>query len=313
MIISASRRTDIPAFYSDWFFKRLQEGYVLVRNPMNYHQVSKIILNPDVVDCIVFWTKNPAPMLNRIDELKDYNYYFQFTLNSYAKDIEPNVPVKDKEVIKTFLTLSSKIGRERVIWRYDPILLNEKYTIEYHLKYFEKLADHINGAFDHCVISFIDIYKKITNRIKSNSILEPSINDIDLIGKRFSEIARNRNFKIVSCAEKVDLSPYGIEHGKCIDDKLIEKIAGMPLNIGKDRNQRSECGCVESIDIGLYNTCLHGCKYCYANFSDISVASNTSSYDANSPLLCSQLSSEDKVTIRNVDSSCDGQLRLIDS
>ncbi|WP_303804509.1 DUF1848 domain-containing protein [Ruminococcus flavefaciens] len=313
MIISASRRTDIPAFYSDWFYNRISEGYVMVRNPMNYHQVSKITLSPEVVDCIVFWSKNPAPMLDRIDELDKYNYYFQFTLNSYAKDIEPNVPLKDKEVIKTFKALSDKIGNQRVIWRYDPILLNEKYTIDYHLMYFEKLADLLNGTFGHCVISFIDVYKKITNNIKLNSIVEPSGSDIDIIGKRFSEIAKDREFKIVSCAEKVDLYKYGIEHGKCIDDSLIEQITGMPININKDKNQRSECGCVESIDIGLYNTCLHGCKYCYANYSDISVAANAKTYDVNSPLLCSKLESEDKVTIRNVSSVFDGQLRLFDN
>lgn len=312
MIISASRRTDIPAFYSDWFFNRIQEGYAMVRNPMNYHQVSKIVLTPDVVDCIVFWTKNPAPMLNRIEELKEYNYYFQFTLNSYAKDIEPNVPVKDKEVISTFKSLSSKIGKGRIIWRYDPILLSDRYTIDYHIKYFEKIADSLNGFFEHCVISFVDVYKKITNNIRCNSIREPNGADIDTIARRFAEIARDRGFKIVSCAEKVDLYEYGIEHGKCIDDNLIESIIGLPLKINKDKNQRIECGCVESIDIGLYNTCLHGCKYCYANYSDVSVASNTKLYDVNSPLLCSQLSSEDNVTVRDVSSLCDGQLRLSD-
>ena len=144
MIISASRRTDIPAFYSDWFFNRIKEGYVLVRNPMNAHQISKISLSADVIDCIVFWTKNPRPMINRLDELKDYNYYFQFTLNSYAKDIEPNVPSKDKEIIKSFRELSEKIGKDRVVWRYDPILINDNYSVDHHIKYFYTFWDHMN-------------------------------------------------------------------------------------------------------------------------------------------------------------------------
>ena len=157
MIISASRRTDIPAFYSDWFLNRIKERFVFVRNPINAHQISQISLSPDVVDCIVFWTKNPKPMLSKLDELKDYNYYFQFTLNSYSKDIEPNVPLKNTEVIETFKALSDKVGTNRVIWRYDPIIINEKYTIDYHIEYFEKLAHFLNGKFKNCLFLYFSM------------------------------------------------------------------------------------------------------------------------------------------------------------
>ena len=180
MIISASRRTDIPAFYSDWFFNRIKEGYVLVRNPMNIHQVSKIKLSPDVVDCIVFWTKNPKPMLDKLDELKDYRYYFQFTLNSYSNDIEPNVPSKSEEIINTFKQLSDLIGRDRVIWRYDPIILSEKYTVQYHIKYFEKLSQILNGSFNKCVISFVDFYKKNARTLNESKINEPVKEEINI-------------------------------------------------------------------------------------------------------------------------------------
>ena len=166
MIISASRRTDIPAFYSEWFLNRIRDGYVLVRNPMNIHQVSRIRLSPDVVDCIVFWTKNPKPMVQRLEELKDYNFYFQFTLNSYATDVEPNVPSKGNDVIDTFIKLSEKIGANRIIWRYDPIIITDKYTIEYHTTYFEKLAQVLSGKFSKCVISFVDEYKKNSKTLK---------------------------------------------------------------------------------------------------------------------------------------------------
>ena len=310
MIISASRRTDIPAFYSEWFYNRIKEGYVLVRNPMNIHQVSKISLSPDVVDCIVFWTKNPKPMLDRIDELKDYSYYFQFTLNSYADDIEPNVPSKNGEIIQTFRQLSDKIGRDRVIWRYDPIMINEKYTVQYHIKYFEKLSQLLNGSFNKCVISFVDFYKKNVRSLKENKINEPLNVEINLIAKSFSEISKKYGFEINTCAEEIDLSLYGIDHGKCIDDKLIEQLCGCTVLANKDKNQRDVCGCIESIDIGLYNTCIHKCKYCYANYSLKTVDNNHTKYNPNSPLLCSELLIDDKITERQVKSLIDGQLTM---
>lgn len=310
MIISASRRTDIPAFYADWFYNRIKDGYVYVRNPMNIHQISKISLSPDVVDCIVFWTKNPKPMLTRIDELKDYKYYFQFTLNSYAKDIEPNVPSKDKDVINTFLQLSKKIGSERIIWRYDPIFISGKYSLDYHIKYFEKLAQILKGNFNKCVISFVDIYKKNIKNFKENDIREPSIEEIHRIAKSFSEISIKYDFKINTCAEEIDLSMYGIGHGKCIDDKLIEQLCGCKLTINKDKNQRDICGCVDSIDIGMYNTCIHKCKYCYANYSMKVVEENYSKYNSISPLLCSCLTDDDKITPRHVESFKDTQIHM---
>ncbi len=164
MIISASRRTDIPSYYSEWFFNRIKEGYVCVRNPMNIHQVGKIPLSPDVIDGIVFWTKNPTPMLNRLDEISQYNYYFQFTVNSYNTDIETNIPSKNDVIIPTFQKLSKQIGKNRVIWRYDPILINEKYTLEYHLTYFKMMADKLADYTEKCTISFIDIYRNIQKK-----------------------------------------------------------------------------------------------------------------------------------------------------
>ncbi len=312
MIISASRRTDIPAFYCDWFFNRLKEQYVLVRNPMNPHQISKISLSPDVVDCIVFWTKNPKPMIKRLDELKDYNYYFQFSLNPYSDDIECSVPSKNSDVIKTFQELSSKIGANRIVWRYDPILINEKYNFEYHKKYFEKLAKILCGTFDHCTISFVDYYRKNASNFKENNINELSDEMIFKITESMSNVASRNNFKISTCAEKIDLSSFGISHSKCIDDKMIEKIIDCKLDIKKDKNQRAECGCVESIDIGKYNTCKHGCKYCYANYSEKTVAENTSHYDKSSPLLCSRIQDKDVINERKIKTFKQPQINLFD-
>jgi hypothetical protein len=160
MIISCSRRTDVPAFYSDWFFNRLSEGYVLVLNPMNARQVRNVSLALPDVDCIVFWTKNPAPMLDRLHLLKDYPKYFQFTLTPYDRDVEPNLPPKS-ELIDTLLRLSDKIGKKRIIWRYDPVLLTDKISIDYHVDHFGDLAKRLSGYTERCVISFIDMYRHI--------------------------------------------------------------------------------------------------------------------------------------------------------
>ena len=158
MIISASRRTDIPTYYFEWFFNRINDGYVCVRNPMNIHQISKVSLSPEVVDGIVFWTKNPIPMMKRLHELDSrYMYYFQFTLNSYGKDVEANIPSKNDVIIPAFQDLSRMIGAERVIWRYDPIMLTDKYTIDYHVEYFEKIAKRLSGYTKKCIISFVDL------------------------------------------------------------------------------------------------------------------------------------------------------------
>lgn len=266
MIISCSRRTDIPAFYSDWFFNRLREGYVLVRNPLNSNQVRRISLIPSDVDCIVFWTKDPASMLDRLHLLKDYSYYFQFTVTPYGKDIEPKLPPKTR-IIDTFLKLSDKIGNNRVIWRYDPILLTDNETIEYHVDHFGKMARQLSEHTKKCIISFIDLYRHIQSRMTDLSVRPPDESEMRTLAKQLSQVACDNNIKVETCAEGIDLADVGIEHGKCIDDRLISELTGRKLNITKDKYQRELCGCVSSIDIGEYNTCRHHCRYCYANVS----------------------------------------------
>ena len=310
MIISASRRTDIPAYYSDWFFNRIKERYVLIRNPMNMHQISKINLSPDAVDCIVFWTKNPEPMLERLSELKDYNFYFQFTLTSYGKDVEENIPSKNRGVIETFKHLSDKIGPEKVIWRYDPIFINSRYTAHYHAQYFEKLARELKDYTQKCTISFMDFYPKIESNIKPLSISEISHENMRKIAEKLSKIAFNYGLKMDTCAEDIDLSNFGISHARCIDDKLISHIIGCPIKAEKDKNQRLNCGCISSIDIGAYNTCLNGCRYCYANHDMNMVHKNAGGYDRKSPLLCSHIGVHDVIKERAVKSLKDNQLSL---
>lgn len=302
MILSVSRRTDIPNYYSDWFFNRIKEGFAYVRNPMSPHQVSRIDLSPNVVDCIVFWTKNPEPMIERLDELAAYHYYFQFTLTGYGKDVERNVPHKKEKMIPIFQTLSEKIGREKVIWRYDPILFTEKYTPEYHLKAFEQIATALNGYTQRCVISFVDIYAKNQKNMELFGAYELDEAALMEFAKKLSTIAKENGMTIGSCAESIDLTECGIEHNCCIDKKLIESIIGCELKAGKDKNQRKECGCMESVEIGTYHTCKNGCKYCYANDSEERVIRNWNQYDAKSPILCGPLNENDKITERKVKS-----------
>lgn len=308
MIISASRRTDIPTFYSQWFFNRIKDGYVLVRNPMNAHQISKISLSPDVVDGIVFWTKNPIPMLGRLDELKDYTYYFQFTLNSYGQDIEPYVPNKQNVTIPAFQKLSDSIGPEKVIWRYDPIFLSDKYSPEYHVRYFEKLAKILHPYTKKCTFSFIDIYRNTEKNVKGLDLHPFSVEQQKYIAKNLADIAHSYGLQIDTCAEGIDLEQYGIQHARCIDDRLLSELIGCPLKVGKDKNQRLECGCIESIDIGTYNTCRNGCLYCYANYSQKSVQTNSQKHNPNSPLLFGEVGNDDKITERKMHSLLSPQI-----
>ncbi len=295
MIISASRRTDIPAFYSDWFYERIKEGVVLVRNPMNIRQISKVSLKRDAVDCIVFWTKNPGNMLEKLYLIDHYSYYFQFTLNPYDTQVEANVPQKES-LIETFKRLSDRLGPKRVIWRYDPVLLNKGISVDYHEKYFDILAAKLHGYTEKCIISFIDYYKKIDKSFKASDMQEIDDDTGRAIAAKFSQIARTYDLKIETCAENIDLLELGIRHSSCIDPVLIGEITGAMVTCRKDSSQREHCGCIESIDIGAYDTCAHGCIYCYANSRSETVKKNISMYDASSPLLCSTVSKQDIIT-----------------
>ncbi|MBE5923550.1 MAG: DUF1848 domain-containing protein [Lachnospiraceae bacterium] len=303
MILSVSRRTDIPAFFSEWFYKRISEGFYMVRNPMNTRQISKVNIKPDVVDCIVFWTKNPKPMLARLNELEAYKYYFQYTITGYGKEMEPHVPDLH-ELIETFQNLSDKIGQDRVIWRYDPIIFSYEYTTEYHLKRFKEVAEQLKGFTKKCVISFVDIYtSKNMSNMNDIHYKEISNDAINQFAKSLAEIAKDNGMVVGTCAEKIDLSFCGIEHNSCIDKNLIESIIGYELKVGPD-GQRSECRCVKCDEMGAFDTCLHGCKYCYANYREAVVRENARKYDISSPILCGTVSQKvgDKITERPVKS-----------
>lgn len=302
MILSVSRRTDIPAFYAEWFMNRLRQGYVYVRNPMNYQQLSNIRLTPDNVDCIVFWTKDPLPLFKYLDEIDrmQYKYYFQFTVTPYDKEVEAGVRSK-ADIIKTFQQLSSRIGKEKVILRYDPILLTDKgkYNIAYHVKAFEKLCGLLRNDTERVVISFLDGYKKIAKNMNELGVIALKTDDMLTIAESFAAIVNHNSLRLETCAEKIDLAQFGIHHAKCIDGTLIERIVGSALRHKdiKDAN-REHCGCMKCIDIGQYDTCNHRCVYCYATYNREKAAENYKRHDPSSPILLGEVN-EALVKVRN--------------
>ncbi|MGE5557773.1 MAG: DUF1848 domain-containing protein [Bacillota bacterium] len=264
MIISASRRTDLPAFYSRWFLNRLKEGFALVRNPFRPSIVTKVSLRREDVDCIVFWTKNPGPMLADLHPLRDFPYYFLFTLNPYAADLEANLPAKPV-LVETFRRLAGQIGGRKVIWRYDPIIFTDRTGPDYHRRNFEQLAAALSPYTGKCIISFLDFYAKTRKNTAHLSVFEPDMGLKRETAAAMAEIARGFGLKLETCAEDPDFTGLGIDRAACIDGGLIREITGRDIAFRKDRNQRKACGCAESADIGGYDTCRHCCVYCYAN------------------------------------------------
>jgi DNA repair photolyase len=281
---------------------RLHDGYVCIKNPMNANQISKVALNPNVVDCIIFWSKNPEPIIKNLDSIDEmrYKYYFQFTITPYDNTLEPAVPDK-RRITETFISLSEKIGKEKVIWRYDPIILNDKLTINFHVNAFEKMMSKLSDYTSECIISFVDPYKRTKRQMGNNFTRDITTIEMSKIAEAFSEIAKDTRVKLKTCAEIIDLDQYGIEHASCIDRFKIESIISCPLSdkVKKD-GQREACGCMECIDVGAYNTCKNGCLYCYATFSRDATVNNCKRHNPKSPLLIGELTSSDKVSERKV-------------
>lgn len=309
MILSVSRRTDIPAFYSEWFYQRVQEGFVCVRNPVNAHQISRIKISPEVVDCIVFWTKNPAPMMDKLEHLRGYDYYFQFTVNGYGREVEPYVPELSVR-LETFIRLSEKIGRERMVWRYDPILFSDQYTPEIHLKSFEKIASVLRKYTEKCIFSFVDVYpSKNGGNLRRLNSCRLSSEELDRFAEELSHIGKQNGLVLATCAENVNLVKYGIAHNSCIDKGLIERITDSLLSVGSD-GQREHCRCVKCDDIGAYGTCPHGCIYCYANIRSNITSDRLKACDIHSPLLCDNIKETDRIIERPVKSYKQGYRQL---
>ena len=299
MIISASRRSDIPAFYSRWFMNRIEAGFVLVANPFNSRQIRRIRLRPDAVEAIVFWTRHAAPLLPALPRLEALGYrsLFHVTLTGYPSRLEPHLPPLE-QALASFLALSRLLGPERVIWRYDPILLCNWLPVAEHQRRFSQLAAALAGHTRQVVISFADLYGKSVRQLDR----VPGLQYQDLLAQpeplaellsALQRTAAHYDLQLSSCAEAVDLSRWQIAPGRCIDVALLNRLFGLDLPQRKDPGQRAACGCAPSVDIGQYDSCPHGCAYCYANRSQALAARNRARHDPASPLLLGDASQLD--------------------
>ncbi len=293
MIINTGCRTDIPAFYSKWLINRIREGYVMVRNPYNPSQVTKYSLSPDVVDCLAFCTKNPEPILKYLDELDIYRQFWFVTITPYGKDIEPNVPDKEK-VIDSFKKLSKHVGIDSIFWRYDPIFINDEFTVSKHIASFKKFAKSLNGYTKGCTISFLDLYEKVKRN--APDIKPPSKEEQIEIAKAFVKIGKENGMVIHGCSEGTFLSKYGVDCKGCMSKELVEKSIGESLKPPKRKNIREGCNCLMGNDIGAYDSCGHLCKYCYANSNKALVRENMKRHIETSPFLIGKEEIGDKIT-----------------
>ncbi len=309
MIIQTGQRTDIPAFYSEWFTNRLKEGYVLVRNPYNPKAVTRYELDPAVVDLICFCSKNPAPMFKHMDLLAPYRQYWFVTITPYGRDIEPHVPDKSA-VLKAFIELSGLVGKDNIVWRYDPIIIDQEWTIARHIDAFRKMAATLCGHTNVCVISFIDLYDKVRRNYPEAQSVPP---DSQLqLTEAMVHISRQYDMVIKPCGESTSLEAAGADCSGCMTLDTLEAAIGFHLNAPPNPNNRRECACYITGDIGQYNTCGHLCRYCYANADAEVVRKNMAAHDPESPLIIGHLRPGDIVRKAKQVSWIDRQLRIED-
>lgn len=291
LILNTGGRTDIVQYYTDWLLKRFQEGYVLSRNPLFPNKVTRYELTPDKIDCVIFCSKNYLPILPYIADITDrFNTYFHYTITAYEKDIEPGVPSID-ESVQTLIQLSKLVGKERVAWRYDPVLLTEKYTIQKHLQVFEAMAEQLAPYIDRCIFSFVEMYAKLKYNIPE--LIPLSIDDMNILAEGLGKIAAKYNIYIQTCGTNGDFSKYGIHSSGCMTLEILGNANDLQFRDLKHKGMRQGCHCIESRDIGAYDTCMNGCKYCYANKNPRKAFENYKLHDPSSPLLLGNLKPDD--------------------
>ena len=293
MIISASRRTDIPAFYAQWFINRIRAGWCLVPNPLNYNQLSYVSLKPEDVDAIVFWSKNPAPIIHYLTELnsRGFRYYFQFAVNDYPTALEPRIPSLD-ERIRTFHKISNHLGPTRIIWRYDPIIISNRTPPGFHIDKFANIATALRGYTRRVMVSLVDFYQKTNHRLSTleskGFLFDREAADSQRVWDLFkdlSAIAKYNEMEIFTCAEERDFSNAGVPPGRCIDGALLQQLWSLHGHTKKDPTQRAACLCVVSKDIGINDTCIHGCPYCYSTHNLTIAKLRYSEHDPESPVI----------------------------
>lgn len=293
MILFVSGRTDIPAFYSNWFINRVKAGFVDVRNPFNQKLVSRIYFSD--VDLIMFCSKNPLPMINKLKMLK-VPVLFHVTITSYGKDVEPNIPDK-RLIIEGVKKLSLVLGIDNVVVRYDPIFLSDKYNVDYHIKAFDKLCKNLNGYVNKIIVSFMDEYKNVRSNKNILKYRAFTREDYKKIGEAFSKSAMDNGMSVQTCFEDEDLTQYGFVKGECLSHELAYILTGKKFKSSNVRKEK-KCECVQMVDIGDYNSCMHMCKYCYANYDEKAVSSNFERHDDNSSLLIGSIQRDDVIKVR---------------
>ena len=308
MIINTGQRTDIPAFYADWFARRLREGFVLVRNPYDPKSVTRYRLTPDVVDCIGFCTKNPGPMLQYMELLRPFHQFWYVTITPYGKEIEPRVPNKLK-VLDSFRRVAELVGKNCMGWRYDPVFISDAYPVERHIRAFEYMAKALSGYTNTAVISFIDLYEKTKRNFPE--VRPVGAEDRLTLGKAFVEIGNRYGMTIRPCAEGNELAPYGADCSGCMTLAMYEDAIGQQLKAPRQAPARKECACNLGADIGAYNTCGHLCRYCYANYDAETVRQNMMKHDPASPLLIGHLLPGDVIHEAKQESWIDPQISLL--
>ncbi len=294
MILNVSGRTDIVAFYTEWFMNRYKEGFIDVRNPFNPNMVSRI--NFHHVDAIFFCTKNPIPILKYMKEI-DKPILFHVTLTPYKKDIEPNVPPKGK-IMEAIKELSKMIGKDRLVIRYDPVFISDKYCLEYHVKAFDKLCSILDGYVSKILISFLDDYKNVRKNERVLNFKELTETDYKTIGEAFSKSAKEHGLIVHTCFEDRDLTEYGFTKGECLSHEFAFQLTGKIFKEEWQARKERKCHCVKMVDIGAYNSCSHMCKYCYANYDEQQVLKNMKEHDKNSSLLIGYLKDDDIIKER---------------
>lgn len=293
MIINTGGRTDTVQYYTEWLLRRFSEGYVLSRNPLFPNKVTRYELTPDQVDCVVFCSKNYRPILPRLHEITDrFHTYFYYTITAYGKDVEPGVP-SIRESIETLEALSRQVGRQRVAWRYDPILLTKTYSVKRHIETFEKMARVLSPYIDRCIFSFVEMYKKVEYNMPELIML--TRRDREVLAREFGAIAGKYGIHIQICGTDEDFTRYGIHRSGCMTLDILGKANGISFRNLKHRGMRRGCHCMESRDIGAYDTCMNGCKYCYANKDPQKAFENYRYHDPASPLLLGQVKPEDTI------------------
>ena len=310
MILNTGGRTDTVQYYSEWLLNRFREGYVLSRNPLFPEIVNRIELNPETIDVVVFCSKDYSPILPRLHEISDrFNCYYHYTITAYGTDIEPRVP-SIEDSIRTLKALAAQVGPEKIAWRYDPVLLTEKYTIERHLETFDRMARELTPYVDRCIFSFVEMYKKL--EVNMPELLPVSEEDKLTLAENLGAIAQRYSLWLQTCATRTDYEQFGIHRSGCMTTEIFSQALGIEFKKTPHKGNRLGCACMESRGLGDYTSCPNGCRYCYANKDHAKALQNYLTHNPDSPLLLGNIQPGDKIVPSRQESLLSKEPRLFD-